>query len=65
MNSLFIGVITGAFGMAYFVYGKRQTLFVPMFSGILLCIYPYFIENIFWLSAVGIALVAAPFVLKH
>jgi hypothetical protein len=33
MNSLFIGVITGTFGMAYLVYGKRQTLFVPMFGG--------------------------------
>jgi hypothetical protein len=33
----------------------------PMISGVLLCIYPYAIESLLWLSIIGIALVAAPF----
>jgi hypothetical protein len=30
VNELFVGLIAGVFGMAYFVYGKRQAKFVPM-----------------------------------
>jgi len=30
MNSLFVGFIAGVFGMAYFVYGKRQTKITAM-----------------------------------
>jgi hypothetical protein len=34
--------------MAYFVYGKRQTKFTPMIAGVMLCIYPYFIDSLLW-----------------
>ncbi len=62
-NGLFVGLVAGAFGMAYFVYGKRQTKFVPMIAGILLCVYPYFIDSLLWLCIVGGALLVAPFVI--
>jgi hypothetical protein len=61
MNSLVVGVISGAFGMAYFVYGKRQSKVVPIISGVLLCIYPYMTDNPFALCAIGALLLAAPF----
>jgi predicted cobalt transporter CbtA len=64
MNALFIGLIAGAFGMAYFVYGKRQAKLVAMLSGIALCIYPYFFESVLWLCVVGAALLVAPFVVE-
>jgi hypothetical protein len=63
MNSLIIGVFAGAIGMGYFIYGKRQGRMVPMISGVLLCIYPYATESLLWLSIIGIALVAAPFLI--
>ena len=63
VSSLLVSVFAGAIGMAYFVYGKRQSKFVPMLGGILLCVYPYFFENILWLSVIGLALVAAPFLI--
>lgn len=63
MNNLFFGVITGAFGVAYIVYGKRQTKLAPVIAGVLLCIYPYFIESWLWLGVVGALLLAAPFVI--
>jgi hypothetical protein len=65
MNALFVGLIAGAFGMAYFVYGKRQTKLVPMLSGIALCIYPYFFDSVLWLCVVGGLLLAAPFVVDY
>lgn len=63
VNGLVAGVIAGAFGMAYFVYGKRQSKVVPLVAGILLCIYPYFTENPYALLGIGAALLAAPFLL--
>jgi hypothetical protein len=62
MNELFVGLIAGAFGMAYFVYGKRQTKFAPMICGVALCVYPYFTDNMVWLCVIGAALLAVPFV---
>jgi predicted cobalt transporter CbtA len=63
MNSLIVGVIAGAIGMGYFIYGKRQTRIVPMVAGALLCVYPYFVDNLLWLSLIGLVLVVAPFVI--
>ena len=61
MNSLIVGIIAGAIGMGYFIYGKRQARFAPLLAGILLCIYPYFTDSLLWLSVIGVALVVAPF----
>jgi hypothetical protein len=62
MNGLIIGLIAGVFGAAYFVYGKRQSKFSPMISGVLLCVYPYFTDSMLWLCVIGAVLLAAPFV---
>ena len=58
-------MLAGVFGVAYFVYGKRQTKLTPMIAGVLLCIYPYFFESVLWLSLVGLLLLAAPFVIDY
>jgi hypothetical protein len=63
--TLLIGLLAGVFGVAYFVYGKRQTKLTPMIAGVLLCIYPYFIDGVLWLSVVGLLLLAAPFVIDY
>ena len=59
--TLLIGLLAGVFGMAYFMYGKRQAKFAPMIAGVLLCIYPYFIDSEVWLAIVGLLLLAFPF----
>lgn len=61
MNSLLIGMIAGAFGVGYFMYGKKQQKFAPMLAGVGLCVYPYFTENVFLLLSIGAALLAMPF----
>ena len=62
MTTLLIGILTGALGMAYIVYGKRQTDSYRCFSGLGLCAYSYFIDSWVWLCVVGMALAVAPFV---
>jgi hypothetical protein len=65
VNSIWFGIFAGAIGMAYIVYGRRQTKFVPAIAGILLCAYPYFVDSLLWLSVIGAVLVAAPFFIDY
>ena len=60
-TSLAIGIFTGAIGMGYFIYGKRQTRFAPLLAGMALCVYPYFVDSILWLIVIGAALMVLPF----
>ena len=60
--SLALSFLFGLFGMAYFVYGKKQGELVPMLAGGVLCFYPYFVANLTLMVIVGVALMAAPFV---
>ncbi len=62
-TSLMVGIFTGAIGVGYFMYGKRQAKFVPLIAGMMLCVYPYFVEGVIWLLIVGAALMAAPFLI--
>lgn len=63
MDTLFIGLVAGVFGIAYFSYGKKQARFTPMIAGALLCVYPYFVDGVLWECIVGAALLAAPFLI--
>ena len=65
MNSLLVGIFAGAIGVGYFIYGKRQTKVVPMVAGALLCVYPYFLDSLLWLTLVGVILMAAPFLIDY
>ena len=60
-TALAIGIVAGALGMGYLVYGRRQAKFMPAICGALLCAYPYFIDSVVWLCVVGAALAVAPF----
>lgn len=62
MNELIAGLVAGVFGMAYFVYGKRQTKIAPMVCGVALCVYPYFVDSLVWLCVLGAVLLVVPFV---
>jgi hypothetical protein len=63
VGNLLFGVVAGAIGVGYLAYGRRQTKLVPVIAGVLLCVYPYFVEGWLWLSVVGALLLAAPFVI--
>ena len=65
MNQILVGFIAGVFGVAYFVYGKKQAKLVPMVAGVLLCVYPYFTDSLLWLCVIGGLLLAAPFVIDY
>lgn len=60
---LYFSILTSALGMAYIVYGRRQSKIVPVVAGVVLCFYTYFIDGWLWLCIVGAALALAPFIL--
>ena len=61
-HQLLFSIVWGAIGMGYFVYGKRQQDMVPLFCGLGLMLFPYFVENWFLLLGGGLALTILPFV---
>ena len=63
MTGIYIGIVAGAVGMGYLVYGRRQAKFAPAICGVLLCVYPYFFDSVIWLCVVGAGLAVAPFLL--
>ncbi len=63
-SALLWGVVFGAIGAGYFVYGKKQQRFVSLLSGVLLCVFPYFISNNVLMVLIGAVLIAAPFVVR-
>ena len=57
-------LLFGAFGMGYFMYGRKQRAPVPFVVGIALMVYPYFIANVYVLVSIGAVLVVAPYFIR-
>jgi hypothetical protein len=55
--------IFGSIGMAFIVYGRKQLNLVAIGAGIGLCVFPYFMTNLWMMIAIGVALVLLPFVI--
>lgn len=59
---LFASLIFGTIGMGYFTYGKKQSNFTMLGTGIVLMVYPYVVPGLAMMILVGVALMAVPFV---
>lgn len=59
------GVLFGSIGMGYLVYGKKQRRGIAILSGLALCVFPYFVSNIFLIIIIAIILMALPFYIKY
>jgi hypothetical protein len=58
------GMLFGAIGLGFFIYGKNQRAIVPLFTGIALFIFPYFISNVYMLVSIGFILVVLPYFVR-
>lgn len=59
-STILIGVLLGAIGCGYIVYGRKQLHSMALVSGILLCIFPYFVANIWLALLIGLLLMLLP-----
>lgn len=63
-SQLIWGVLFGAIGFGFLLYGKKQKAVVPLTSGIALIIFPYFVSNVYMLVLVGVLLVVLPYFMR-
>ena len=59
------GLLFGSIGFVAFVYGKRMHVWKPMFIGLALMVYPYFVGNDIALFAIGVMGTAALFLFRE
>ena len=60
MAVLVWGMVFSAIGLGYFIYGKRQQHIPALLCGLGLMLYPYFVNNAWWMVFIGVALMAPP-----
>ena len=61
-TALLWGLLFGAIGTGYFVYGKRQGELVPLLCGLGLIVLPWVLSGSWGLAFAGAALVGLPWV---
>ena len=58
------GLLFGSIGLGFFIYGKKQRSVVPLFSGVALMVFPYFVTSTLLLVLIGAALIAVPYFVR-
>ncbi len=61
-SALLWGLLFGAIGTGYFVYGKRQREMLPLLCGLGLIVLPWIFTGSWALAIAGLALLVLPFV---
>ena len=63
-TGLMWGLLFGSIGVGFLIYGKRQKAIIPLCVGMALCVFPYFIANVYMLVLVGLVLLAIPYFVR-
>ena len=58
------GMLFGAIGAGYMVYGKRQRAIVPLACGLALMLFPYVVSNNWGIVITGVVLMAIPYFVR-
>ena len=58
------GMLFGLIGAGFVIYGRKQKAIVPLCVGVALCVFPYFIANVYVLVLVGAMLMAIPYFVR-
>ena len=64
MATFLLGMLFGAIGLGYFVYGRRQQAPIPLASGVLLMVFPFFVPNAWATFLIGALLCAVPWCVR-
>jgi hypothetical protein len=57
-------MLFGAIGVGYIMYGRKQRMATPLLAGVALCVFPYFISNVYFLVITGVVLMALPYFVR-
>jgi hypothetical protein len=64
-STLLLGVLFSSIGIGYFFYGRRQGKTIPLWCGVALMLYPYFMPNVIALVIVGAIFAAVPYFVRR
>ena len=64
LSLLIWGMMFGAIGLGFFIYGRKQKAAVPLLTGMVLMVIPFFISNVYLLVISGVALMALPYFVR-
>jgi hypothetical protein len=64
-TGLLWGVLFSGVGVGYFFYGRRQGKTVPLWCGVILMLYPYFMPNTIAVVVVGAIFAAVPYFVRR
>ena len=56
---LFLSLITSGIGLVLFVYGKKQERGPQLVGGLVMMVYPYFVDGVALNIVIAVAIVAA------
>lgn len=56
---LLVSLAIGAVGTGLFIYGKKQARWPQLVFGVILCVYPYFVANVWVMLGIAAGLIAA------
>ncbi|VAX19084.1 hypothetical protein MNBD_NITROSPINAE04-1792 [hydrothermal vent metagenome] len=57
-------MLFGAIGVGFIMYGRKQRAAMPLLAGVALCLFPYFITNVYLLVITGAVLMALPYFVR-
>ena len=58
------GLLFSSIGFGYFIYGRKQSHRIALYSGIALMVYPYFVQNSAIMVVAGVLLMLTPKYIK-
>jgi hypothetical protein len=63
-TTLIFSMIFGSVGIGYFIYGKKQGKFIPLWTGVALNVFPYLMSNVYEMVIIGVILTGLPWFIK-
>ena len=62
-NSLFASLLWGSVGLGYFIYGKKQSAWIPMVGGVAMMAVSYLVSSALLMSLLSVGLIGVVYVL--
>ena len=64
-SNIFAQLVIGLAGMSFFMYGKKAQRFWPLVAGGAMCVYPFFVTNVWALWGISVGIVVAVYMLRE
>ncbi len=58
-------ILFSVVGLIYFRWGKRESELLPLLCGVLLLVYPYFVNSALAMALIGFVLTVVPLLPNH